>query len=539
VRYATFYVTVMSIQLKNISLGLGEKETLLKEKAAAALRIAPEDISGLKIIRKSLDARKKNRIHFFYSLAVSLPPGLEKQVLSSALPEVSRLEESPPLPAIRLEKKPKERPVVVGTGPAGLFAALRLVESGAPPLIVERGREIPERVRDVDRFWKEGDLDPGNNVQFGEGGAGTFSDGKLYTRLQEPRIVFLLKTFCRFGAPEEILYLQRPHLGTDRLRRIILALRKYLQEKGAEYRFQTQLTGLEIHQGAIQGAILNDQIRVSASVLLLAIGNGARDTFQMLSRSGVALEPKPFALGLRVEHPQKLIDRIQYGPSAGHPLLPPADYHLTFRSSRDRGVYSFCMCPGGLVIGAGSESGQVVTNGMSLFRRNAPWANSALIVSVGPKDFPSQGPLAGIEFQRKWEEKAFLLGGGNFKAPAQNLLDFLNDRDPGPIRETSFQPGVSPARLQECLPSFVVEGLREALPVFNRKMPGFCSPEAVLIGVETRTSSPLRILREEDFQSRTVKGLYPCGEGSGYAGGIVSSALDGIKAAEAIMKTWA
>jgi uncharacterized FAD-dependent dehydrogenase len=529
----------MSILLKNITLGLDEEEALLEEKAAAALRIAPAEISGLKIIRKSLDARKKKRIHFLYALAVSLPPDLEKQVLGSALPEISPLEEPPPLPEIRIAKGPKERPVVVGTGPAGLFAALRLVESGVPPLIVERGKELPERVKDVDRFWKERDLAPESNVQFGEGGAGTFSDGKLYTRLQEPRIAFILKTFCRFGAPEEILSLQRPHLGTDRLRSIILALRKYLQEKGAEYRFRTRLTGLEIHQGALRGAILNDQIQVPASILVLAIGNGARDTFQMLSRSGGALESKPFALGLRVEHPQKLIDRIQYGPSAGHPRLPPADYHLTFRSSQDRGVYSFCMCPGGLVIGAGSEPGQVVTNGMSLFRRNAPWANSALIVSVGPTDFPSPGPLAGVEFQRRWEEKAFLLGRQNFKAPAQNLLDFLNDRDPGPIRETSFRPGVSRARLEECLPSFVVEGLREALPVFNRKMPGFCSPEAVLIGVETRTSSPVRILREEDFQSRTVRGLYPCGEGSGYAGGIVSSALDGMKAAEAIIKTWA
>ena len=529
----------MSILLKNIALGLNEEEAFLKEKAAAALRIAPEDISGLKIIRKSLDARKKNRIHFVYSLAVSLSPDLEKQVLSSPLPEISRLEESLPLPAIRIEKGPKERPVVVGTGPAGLFAALCLTEGGFPPLIIDRGKEIPDRVKDVDLFWNEGKLNPQSNVQFGEGGAGTFSDGKLYTRLQEPRIAFILKTFFRFGAPEEILYLQKPHVGTDRLRRIILALRKYLQEKGAEYRFRTRLTGLEIHQEAIQGVILNEQITVPASVILLAIGNGARDTFQMLSGSGIALEPKPFAIGLRVEHPQKLINHIQYGPSAGHPRLPPADYHLTSRSSHGRGVYTFCMCPGGFVIGAGSEPGQVVANGMSLFQRNAPWANSALVVNVGPQDFPSPDPLAGIEFQRECEEKAFLLGGKNFKAPAQKLLDFLNRRDPGPIPETSFQPGVSPAPLQGCLPSFVVEDLREALPHFNRKMPGFCSPDAVLIGVETRTSSPLRILRGEDFQSRSVRGLYPCGEGSGYAGGIISSALDGIKAAEAIMKTWA
>jgi uncharacterized protein len=526
----------MSILLKNIPLGLDEEEALLKGKAAAALQIGAGEILALKIIRKSLDARKKNRIHFVYSLAVSLPAQLEQQVLSSPLPEISFFEEVPRLPEIRIGEKPGERPVVVGTGPAGLFAALRLADCGAPPLIVERGKEIPERVKDVDLFWNEGKLDPASNVQFGEGGAGTFSDGKLYTRVQDPRIAFILKTFCRFGAPEEILYLQKAHLGTDRLRRLILALRKYLEERGAEYRFQTRLTGLEIREGHIRGAILNEQIRVPASVLVLAAGNGARDTFRMLSRSGVAMEPKPFAVGLRVEHPQRLIDRIQYGPSAGHPRLPGADYHLTFRSSRGRGVYSFCMCPGGFVIGAASEPGEAVTNGMSLFRRNAPWANSALVVSVGPDDFASPDPLAGMEFQKKWEEKAFVLGGGNYRAPAQKLPDFLNRRDPGPVGKTSFRPGVFPARLQECLPSQVVEGLREALPVFHRKMPGFCSPEAVLIGVETRTSSPLRILRGEDFQSRTISGLYPCGEGAGYAGGIISSALDGLKAAEAIIK---
>jgi uncharacterized FAD-dependent dehydrogenase len=490
----------------------------------------------MEIIRKSLDARKKNRIHFVYSLAVSLPPEVEKQILSSPLPEISHLEEDPPFPAIQIGKRPKERPIVVGTGPAGLFAALHLTECGIPPLIIDRGKEIPERVKDVDRFWKEGKLDPESNVQFGEGGAGTFSDGKLFTRLQESRINFILKVFCRFGAPEEILHLQRPHIGTDRLRRIILGLRKYLEEKGAEYRFQSRLTGLEIHQGNLQGIILNDQGQIPVSNLVLATGNGARDTFLMLSNSGITLEPKPLAIGLRVEHPQKLIDRIQYGPSAGHPRLPPADYHLTFRTSHNRGVYSFCMCPGGFVIGSGSEPGQVVTNGMSLFERNSPWANSALVVSVGPEDFPTRNPLAGVEFQRRWEEKAFLLGGENFKAPAQNLLDFLNARDPAPIRKTSFQPGISPRRLEECLPDFIVQGLREALPVFNRKMPGFNSPDAVLIGIETRTSSPLRIARGEDLQSVTLQGLYPCGEGSGYAGGIVSSAWDGIKVAEMILE---
>jgi uncharacterized protein len=526
----------MTILLKDIPLGLDEEEAALKQKAADLLQIAPEEVSNLRIIRKSLDARKKNRIHFVYSLSVSLPFVLEKKVLNLPLPEIPRLEEPAPLPATRIGKRPNNRLVVVGAGPSGLFAALHLTDCGVPPLIIERGKTIPDRVKDVDRFWKEGVLNPESNVQFGEGGAGTFSDGKLYTRLQNPRVQFILKTFCRFGAPEELLYLQRPHLGTDRLRRIILNLRKYLQGKGAEYQFQTQLTGLELKQGILQGIILNDRGRIPVSNLVLAVGNGARDTFLMLHKSGIALEPKPFAIGLRVEHPQKRIDRIQYGPAAGHPRLPPADYHLTFRSSRDRGVYSFCMCPGGFVIGAGSEPGQIVTNGMSLHQRNSPWANSALVVSVGPQDFPSRASLAGIEFQKIWEERAFQLGGKNFHAPAQNLLDFQKGQDPGVIRETSFQPGVSPCRLEECLPDFAVQDLREALPVFNRKMPGFNSQDAVLIGIETRTSSPLRIVRGEDLQSVTVQGLYPCGEGSGYAGGIVSSALDGIKAAEMILK---
>jgi uncharacterized protein len=527
----------MAILLKNISLSPAEEETLLPEKAAAALKIPPERILGLEIVRKSLDARKKNRIHFVYALAVSLPADLEQALLSSPAADISPLEDRPSPAVRRVAQKPRERPVVVGTGPAGLFAALLLTEAGMPPLIVERGKEIPERIRDVDLFWNEGKLDPESNVQFGEGGAGTFSDGKLYTRLQDPRIDRVLKTFHRFGAPEEILFRQRPHIGTDRLRGTVLALRKYLQANGAEVRFRTRLTGLDIRGGALCGIFLNGQTRVPATHLLLAVGNAARDTFRMVRETGAAMEAKPFAVGLRIEHPQKRIDRLQYGSSAGHPRLPPADYRLAVRSSRGRGVYSFCMCPGGFVIGAASEPGRLAVNGMSLFARDAPFANSALVVTAGPGDFPSADALSGIEFQERWEEKAFLLGGSDFRAPAQNLPDFLNRREPRPVRKTSFRPGVSPARLQDCLPPGFGEDLREALSVFNRKMPGFCSAEAVLIGVETRTSSPLRLLRGEDFQSRTLQGLYPCGEGSGYAGGIVSSALDGIRTAEAILKT--
>jgi uncharacterized FAD-dependent dehydrogenase len=303
-----------------------------------------------------------------------------------------------------------------------------------------------------------------------------------------------------------------------------------------EFRFRSKVTHLKIFRDGLRGVVVNEKDEIDSSILFLAPGNSARDTFRMLQSSGVALEPKAFAIGLRVEHPQRLIDRIQYGRSAGHPRLPPADYRLTHRDSKGRAVYSFCMCPGGAVIAASSESEGLVTNGMSLFRRNSPWASSALVVSVGVEDFGGRGPLAGVEFQRRFEEAAYRLGGGNFRAPAQGVQDFLQNRDPSPVRETSYRPGVTPGRLEECLPDFVRESLRETLPYFNRKMSAFISSEAVLIGVETRTSCPLRILRNEDYQSLNIQGLYPIGEGSGYAGGIVSSALDGIKAAEAVLK---
>ena len=528
----------MTIRIPNITLSLEEEETVLPQKAAELLRVSSEKVQEFKIIKKSLDARRKNRIHFVYSVELSLPPEEEGKVFEGAGPalQIQRVLEQPAPSPARIKKKPGPRPVIVGTGPAGLFAALKLIEGGLAPLILERGKEVPERVRDVEKFWREGILEPESNVQFGEGGAGTFSDGKLFTRINDPRTSAILRTFSRFGAPGEILYLQRPHIGTDRLRRVVGAIRQHLQKQGAEFKFQAKMTGLKIFHGNLQGVIVNGKEEVDASILLLAPGNSARDTYRMLHDSGVAMEPKPFAIGLRVEHPQRLIDRIQYGPSAGHPRLPPAEYLHTYRTVRGRAVYSFCMCPGGYVIAASSEAERLATNGMSLLRRNSPWANSALVVSVGVEDFGGNGPLAGLEFQRRWEEKAFQCGGGSFKAPAQGLPEFLQDRDPSATRKTSFKPGISPVRLDVCLPAFVAESLREALSYFNRKMPGFCSSEAMLIGTETRTSSPLRILRREDYQSPSVRGLYPVGEGSGYAGGIISSALDGMKAAEAILK---
>lgn len=528
----------MAIQILNIPLSLQEEETALRPKAAQTLQILPEQIREFKIVKKSLDARRKNRIHFVYIIELSLSPEEEKALLhnppshykvQSALPKIVQA-------PVLMRKKLEQRPLIVGTGPAGLFAALKLVEGGILPLVLERGKKVPLRAKDVERFWKEGILEEESNVQFGEGGAGTFSDGKLYTRLNDPRISGILETFCRFGAPSEILYQQRPHIGTDKLRKVVMGIRHFLQEKGVEFKFQTKVTGLKIARSKLQGAVINEKEELDAPILFLALGHSARDSYRMLRHAEVALEPKPFAIGFRVEHPQSLIDRIQYGPSAGHPRLPPAEYQLTYRSSKDRAVYSFCMCPGGSVIGASSEKEALVTNGMSFFRRDSRWANSALVVSVGKEDWGGKDALAGMEFQRRWEEKAFRLGGGNFKAPAQGLLDFLQGRGPISSRKTSFRPGITPVHLDECLPDFVAESLREAIPFFSSKMPGFSSSEATLIGIETRTSAPVRILRGDDYHSRNIRGLLPIGEGSGYAGGIISSALDGIKAAEALMK---
>ena len=528
----------MTIRISPIPLLLNEEEASLPQKAAAVLRVSSEEIKEFRILRKSLDARRKNRIHFVCTVELSLSPQNEKRLLQEPPPDL-KVEEAPPKPIqplFLLKRKPQHRPVVVGTGPAGLFAAWKLTQSGVPPLVLERGREVPSRVKDVNRFWEGGILDEKSNVQFGEGGSGTFSDGKLYTRINDPRITEILEVLVRFGAPPEILYLQRPHIGTDRLRLVVPAMRQFLQEQGAEFRFQSKVTNLKIVNGKLEGMLVNEREEVESPLLFLALGHSARDTYRMLFHAGVALEPKPLAIGLRIEHPQKLIDRSQYGPSAGHPHLPPAEYQLTYRTSKERAVYSFCMCPGGSVIGTSSEKGTVVTNGMSYFRRNSSWANTALVVNAGKEDFGKEDPLAGMDFQRRWEEKAFLLGGGNFRAPAQSVLDFLKRKGPASFPKTSFKPGVTPAPLDECLPGFVVESLREAIPYFDRKMHGFSSEEALLIGVETRTSAPIRILRGDDFQSLNVHGLFPIGEGSGYSGGIISSALDGMKAVEAVLK---
>ncbi len=528
----------MAIRIFPVLLFLNEDEGILPQKVAEILGIPVSHIQRWRIIKKSLDARQKKKIHFVYTLEISMSAEEESRILDRP-PNKLRVEKFvPPVPlqSLRISHPLTERPIIVGSGPAGLFCAWQLASAGVTPIIIERGKKVEERIQDVERFWAEGVLNPESNVQFGEGGAGTFSDGKLFTRLHTPLISQIFEIFVHFGAPEEITYLQKPHIGTDRLRKVITAMREWLKAQGVEFQFQTKLTGLNISRGQITGVIVNNERELLTSILILAVGHSARDTFQMLYRAGVAMEIKPFAMGVRIEHPQELINKIQYGPAAGHPALPPAEYALSFQTAQGRPVYSFCMCPGGSIIAASSEEYKLVTNGMSMYRRNSPYANSALVVGVNPQDLPSLDPLAGIEWQRQWEGKAYQLGGGKYRAPAQSLIDFLQGREAVSIRPTSFKPGVTPAPLEDCLPKFVSDSLREALPYFHKKMPGFSSAEAMMVGVETRTSSPVRIKRGPDFQSLSLSGLYPIGEGSGYAGGIISSALDGLKAAKTIIE---
>jgi hypothetical protein len=418
-------------------------------------------------------------------------------------------------------------------GPAGIFAGLRLLEYGLTPTILERGRPVAERVKDIASFWHKGMLNPESNVQFGEGGAGTFSDGKLTTRIRDANTGYVLEKLVRFGAPCDILSLAKPHIGTDRLRLVIANIRQHLEDSGLVIRFQEKLTDIVPGADRIRAIVINGRLEELCDILLLAPGNGARDTYAMLEQRGIRLEQKPFAVGVRVEHPQDLINQIQYG-FPGHPMLPPADYTLTWNDRQTaRSAYSFCMCPGGVVVAAASEEGGVVTNGMSNYRRNSPFANSALVVSVGKHDFPGDSPLAGVEFQRALERRAFIAGGGDYRAPAQNLISFMGEKGVSRFAST-YRPGVREADLSLILPEFITDALRESIRSFDRKMRGFISTEATMTGVETRTSAPLRIVRGEDLQSPTLKGLYPVGEGAGYAGGIMSSALDGIRAADAI-----
>nr|WP_246641546.1 hypothetical protein [Paraburkholderia edwinii] len=429
------------------------------------------------------------------------------------------------------------RPVVIGMGPCGLFAGLILAQMGFQPIIIERGKAVRERTKDTFGLWRKAVLNPESNVQFGEGGAGTFSDGKLYSQIKDPNHYGrkVLDEFVKAGAPENILYLSRPHIGTFRLVSMVEKMRATIQALGGEVRFQTRADDIEIDQGKVRSLKLSNGEALRCDHVVLAVGHSARDTFQMLHDRGVYMEAKPFSLGFRIEHPQGLIDRSRFGKFAGHKQLGAADYKVVHHCRNGRSVYSFCMCPGGTVVAATSEPGRVVTNGMSQYSRAERNANAGIVVGITPEDYPG-GPLAGVAFQRKWEERAFELGGGDYRAPGQLVGDFIAGRPSTSLGSVvpSFKPGVRPTDLRSALPDYVIEAIREALPQIDKRIAGFAMHDAVLTGVETRTSSPVRIRRRDDYQSINVDGLYPAGEGAGYAGGIYSAAIDGIEVAQAL-----
>lgn len=523
----------MALWLRDIALEWGEDPACLPRRVGQMVGVAPSRLRNFRVIRRSLDARRKPRLLQIYTVefAVEDEAGVLRQFADNPRLQPAA---AAPVPLCQPVASP-HRALVIGMGPAGLFAARHLAECGVQVVLAERGRPVEQRIRDVERFWAIGELNGESNVQFGEGGAGTFSDGKLSTRLNHPWLRYVLATLVSCGAQEEILIDARPHIGTDRLRLVLVNFRRHLEALGVEIRYESRLTGLETARGKISGGILNEQERIPCDSLVLAPGHSARDTYRMLFAQDVALEAKDFAVGVRVEHPRALIDDIQYGRR--HPQdLPAADYVLRYNDAESgRGVYSFCMCPGGEVINAASESGGVVVNGMSRADRSGAFSNSALVVTVRPSDWPIEGVLGGSEWQRRLEQQAFRTGGGDYHAPAQNLLLFAGRRGGGLLRSTC-RPGVREADLTEVLPAFVTEGIRRALPHFDRQMRGFVSAEAVLVGVETRTSAPLRIVRDGHCESVSHPGLFPAGEGAGYAGGIMSAALDGLKVAEKILE---
>ncbi|MCC7596985.1 NAD(P)/FAD-dependent oxidoreductase [Janthinobacterium sp. FW305-129] len=534
------------LRLNEVKLPLEHDEAALPAAILARLGIDAADLLGFTVFKRSYDARKRSAVVLIYSLHVDVKN--EAAVLARLRHDVHLM------PAPDTDYKfvaggeqlaghsTEPRPIVIGTGPCGLFVALILAQMGLRPLILERGKQVRERTVDTFGFWRKRELNPESNVQFGEGGAGTFSDGKLYSQIKDPKHYGrkVLTEFVKAGAPEEIMYVSKPHIGTFRLVKMVEEMRANIEQLGGEYRFSSKVVDLDIAPGPdggqVRGVVLENGETIASNHVVLAIGHSARDTFEMLHKRGVYIEAKPFSIGFRVEHPQSLIDSCRFGPSAGHPILGAADYKLVHHASNGRSVYSFCMCPGGTVVAAASEPGRLVTNGMSQYSRNERNANSAIVVGITPADYPGD-PLAGMALQRELEERAFALGGGNYDAPGQLVGDFVAGRASTEFGSVvpSYKPAVHLTDLAPSLPEYAITALREAFPAFNKQIKGYYKADAVLTGVETRTSSPIRIKRRDDnLQSLNTRGLFPAGEGAGYAGGILSAAVDGIKVAEAV-----
>ena len=527
------------LRLTEIRLPIDHDEKTLRQAVLDRLEIDDSHLLKMTVYRRNYDARKKSAIMFSYTADVQTDCDDELLKKFKKHPHIRLAPDMAYRFVVKAPQTPFKRPIIVGFGPCGIFAALILAQSGFKPIVIERGKKVRERTQDTFGFWRNRELNPESNVQFGEGGAGTFSDGKLHTQIRDPKYYGrkVLEEFVKAGAPEEILYIGKPHIGTFRLVRMVEKMREEIIALGGEFNFKSRVDDLLVENDHIKGVILNNGKTLLSDHILIAPGHSARDTFEMLYRRGVHMEAKPFSVGFRIEHPQSLIDRCRLGPNAGNPLLGAADYKLVHHCKNGRTVYSFCMCPGGTVVAAASEPERLVTNGMSQYSRSERNANAAIVVDVNPSDFEAKDPLAGIAFQRELEHKAFVLGGNNYNAPCQRVGDFLKGIPSNTLGTVtpSYSPGVTPCNLDSALPNFAIEALREAIPAFEKNIPGFSMADAVLTGTETRTSSPVRIIRDrQTFESITIKGLYPAGEGAGYAGGILSSAVDGIEAAQAI-----
>ncbi|XBV12609.1 FAD-dependent dehydrogenase [Pseudomonas putida] len=529
------------LRITELKLPLDHPDEALREAIVQRLGIRDEQLLSFNLFKRSYDARKKNsELLFIYT--IDLEASNEAELLSKFADD-RNIGPAPDVTYKFVGQAPaglQERPIVVGFGPCGIFAGLLLAQMGFKPIILERGKEVRQRTKDTWGLWRKSVLNPESNVQFGEGGAGTFSDGKLYSQIKDPQHHGrkVLEEFVKAGAPDEILYINKPHIGTFRLTGMVEQMRQDMIALGADVRFQEKVTDLLIEEGQLTGVVLESGEQLHSRHVVLALGHSARDTFRMLHAKGVYMEAKPFSVGFRIEHPQTLIDKARLGKYAGHPKLGAADYKLVYHAKNGRSVYSFCMCPGGTVVAATSEPGRVVTNGMSQYSRNERNANSGIVVGIDPeRDYPG-GPLAGIELQERLEAHAYVMGGSNYQAPAQLVGDFVAGRPSTALGsvEPSYKPGVTLGDLAPSLPDFAIEAIREALPAFDRQIKGYNLHDAVLTGIETRTSSPLRITRGEDYQSLNIKGLFPAGEGAGYAGGILSAGVDGIRIAEAVAR---